>query len=491
MTRPYRILIDNRFCESSSGRWTQSINPATEQVIGVFPSCDDNDVNQAVTAARRAASRATWARMHGRERAAYLRKVADGIRRRSEELARVETEDSGKPLFDNINGDIPEAANCFDYFASYACIGERGHLHKIPFGQFHDYTIREPIGVIALIAPWNFPLVNAAWKIAPAIAAGNCVVYKPASEATLSTLLLADILREADLPPGVVNILSGSGSVVGAALTSHPEVDKISFTGSTQTGRTLLHSAADGIKGCLLELGGKSANIVFADCDLETAVKGTLWSIFFNAGQVCTAGSRLLIHEAIYDEFMEELTHATRQILLGDPMDPATRMGPLISALQHQRVMSFIETAHREGAQLRVGGSRPEGFSRGFFVQPTIFEKVTPDMLIDREEIFGPVLVVHRFRTEEEAIALANHTSYGLAAGIWTRDLSRAHRLAHDLEAGTVWVNNFNVTACNIPFAGFKQSGIGIELGKEGFQEYTRLKNVCIDLDPQPVRYFV
>lgn len=484
-----RIFIDGRFSSARDGRTIPSINPATEQQIGVVAACDSGDVDQAVGAARRAFDEGPWGRAKAPDRASWLRRIADGIRARADELARVETADSGKPIFDNTTADVPEAALCFEHFAGWAStIG--GSTIEVPFGDFHDYTIREPHGVVAAIAPWNFPLVNAAWKIAPALAAGNCVVYKPAEDTSLSALLLAEIIRDGDLPPGAVNIITGTGAETGAALVRHPAVNKISFTGSTRTGRDILHAAAEEIRPAILELGGKSANIVFDDCDLERALEGALFGIFFNAGQVCTAGSRLLVQAGIYEEFLERLVQVAAGIRIGDPGDPATRMGSLVSRAQFDRVTDHVNIARREGFRLLTGGGRPMELSHGSYFAPTLFADVRPGSRIDIEEVFGPVLVVHRFDDESAAVRLANATPYGLAAGVWTCDLARAHRMVRVLQAGTVWVNCYNVAAVNLPNPAFKQSGIGLELGREGFESYTRLKNVCIDLSGASSGYF-
>jgi len=357
-------------------------------------------------------------------------------------------------------------------------------------GNFFDYTLREPLGVVAGIASWNFPLLNAAWKIAAPLAAGNCVVFNPASDTVLSALVLAQIAAEADLPAGVLNIIAGSGTSAGQPLAAHPGTDKISFTGSTPTGRIIGHTAVEDFRCCTLELGGKSPNIVFDDCDLDKAVKGALWAIFFNAGQVCTAGSRLLLQDSICQVFMQDFIEEASNIQVGDPMDKATRMGPLVSNNQQETVMNFINSARDAGLPATIGGARPDGLDTGYYIQPTIYENVPSDHPLNREEIFGPVLVVHRFKDEQDAIRQANDTPYGLAAGLWTRDLSRAHRLANRLHAGTVWINTYNFAFTNIPNPGHKHSGLGMELGREGFEAYTRIKNVCIDLDSKPIDYF-
>lgn len=484
----YQAYIGGRFTNGETGETFPSINPATEEEIARIPVCSVADVDLAVSAAREAFA-GGWKRASAGDRSNVLRQIAAGIRARAEELAALETADSGKLIKDTLGGDIPEAANCFDYFAE-AASSLHGQTYEVPFGNFSDHTVREPVGVVGSIAPWNYPLVNAAWKIAPAIAAGNSVVYKPAEDTSLSTLLLARIIDETDAPKGLINIVTGPGSVVGAALASHSGVDKISFTGSTGTGRSILHAAADNITSAMLELGGKSPNIVFEDCDLEKAIAGAMFAIFVNSGQVCTAGSRLLIQDSIYDAFLTRFIRAAESVRVGDPLDPQSQMGPLVSRVHYDRVISFIEQAKNDGARLRTGGARPARMDRGYYLAPTIFDNVEPGTELDQDEVFGPVAAAIRFRDESEAIEIANATQYGLAAGIWTQDLSRAQRIAAELDAGTIWINTYNIATSGIPFAGFKNSGIGVELGDEGLKEYTRLKNICIDLDDAPIDYF-
>ena len=488
MTDIYQAYIGGRFTNGETGEFLTSINPATEEAVAQVPICPAADVDQAVLAARGAFA-GGWKKTRPADRATILRQIAAGIRSHGAELAAIETEDSGKLLKDNINSDVPEAASCFDHFAN-TLSDLAGRTYAVPFGSFVDYSVREPIGVVAAVAAWNYPLVNAAWKIAPAIAAGNSVVYKPAEDTSLSALLLARIIDETDAPKGIVNVVTGPGAVTGAALTAHSGVDKISFTGSTATGRSILHAAANNITGATLELGGKSPNIIFDDCNLEQAIAGAMFAIFVNAGQVCTAGSRLLVQEGIYNQFMDRFVRAAEAIRVGDPLAPESQMGPLVSGRHFERVSGFIQQAKHDGARLRTGGVRPAAMKRGFYLAPTIFDKVGAGTQLDQEEVFGPVAAVIPFRTDDDALRIANGTSFGLAAGVWTQNLSRAHRLAAELVAGTVWINTYNIACSGIPFSGFKQSGIGVELGDEGLKEYTRLKNICIDLSDAPIDYF-
>lgn len=488
MTDIYQAFIDGKFVDGASRETFVSINPATDSLIARIALCTAEDVDRAVSAAR-SAFESTWRITTASRRSELLKNIAKGILAHADELARIETADSGKLLKDNLTTDVPEAAACFTYFAD-AATRLSGDQYNVPFGKFDSRSIREPVGVVAAVAPWNYPLVNAAWKLAPALAAGNCVVYKPAEDTCLSTLKLAEIMHEAGLPAGVVNIVTGPGDPTGAALVSHPGVDKVSFTGSTATGRAVLHAAANHITGCMLELGGKSPNIVFDDCELDKAIPGSLFAAFINAGQVCTAGSRLLVHAAIYDRFVERFVEHTRQIRVGDPMNPATRMGPLVSRRHLERVAGFIERGKQDGARLLTGGSTPPSLQAGCYLSPTVFADVPSGTELDQQEVFGPVVGVYRFEDEEEAIRLANATPYGLAAGVWTRDPERARRMADRLDAGTVWINTFHIVSSGIPFSGFKQSGIGTELGMEGLKEYTRSKNVCKELGGEPLDYF-
>ncbi len=429
-------------------------------------------------AARKAFAEGAWAKMSPGERGRLLWKIADLIEARAESIARLETLDSGKTITEASKVDVPMAADCFRYFAGFATKIEG---ETIPArGPYLNYTLREPLGVVGQIIPWNFPILLAAWKVAPALAAGNTVVLKPAEQTPLSALLLAEIAQEAGLPPGVLNVVPGFGSKAGTALVEHPDVNKIAFTGSTSVGQEIMRRASGSLKRLTLELGGKSPNIVFADADIDLAVRGASNGIFYNKGEVCTAGSRLFVEDSLHDAFLDRLQAYASKLPQGDPLDPKTRLGPQVSQAQRDRVLGYIEAGKNEGARLVCGGSRPPG--KGYFVKPTIFEAVTPGMTIAREEIFGPVLAVLRFREVEEVLRAANDTSYGLAAAVWTRDVKKAHTAARLLQAGTVWINTYGLYDSAMPFGGYKMSGFGRELGRHGLMEYTQTKSVWVDL---------
>jgi aldehyde dehydrogenase (NAD+) len=476
-----RLFIDGEWQDARSGRTFTSYNPATGEPLAEVAEAGEEDVDTAVAAARRAFEDSEWSRTGARERGRMLHRIADGIEARADELARLETLDNGKPVREARMIDIKESIDCFRYYAGWADKIE-GDVIPVP-GPYLNYTRREPVGVCGQIIPWNYPLQMAAWKVAPALACGNTVVLKPAEQTPLTALELGRIASEAGLPAGVLNVVPGFGETAGAALVRHPEVDKIAFTGSTEVGRIIQREAAATLKRVSLELGGKSPNIVFADADLDAAVKGATMAIFYNAGQACTAGSRLLVEESIREEFVAKLRDRASKIQPGDPLDSKTRLGPLVSQEQLDRVMGYVEKGRSEGAELVLGGEPASvNGGKGYFVGPTIFDGVRPEMTIAREEIFGPVLTVLPFSDFEEAIRIAHDTEYGLAAAVWTRDIGKAHRAAHRLRAGTVWINTYHNLDTGSPFGGYKQSGYGRELGRYALDLYTQVKSVWVSL---------
>jgi aldehyde dehydrogenase (NAD+) len=476
-----QLLINNEWRPSSSGKTMDVVNPATEEVVAAVASAGGADVDAAVAAAR-AALDGPWGRLSARERGRLVRKLADRLLERVDEVARLETLHNGKPINESRHIEVPAAAECFEYYAGWAdkVMGE-----TIPVkGNHLTYTLREPIGAVAAIVPWNFPLLLAAWKVAPALACGNTVILKPASQTPLTAIALGEIAVEVGLPPGVLNVLTGPGSSLGQAIVEHPGIDKIAFTGDTSTGKSIMRSAADTLKKITLELGGKSPNIVLPDADLEAAVRGATIGIFYGKGEVCAAGSRLLVDRSVKDEFVDKLVARAKKTAPGDPMDPKTRFGAIASKKQMETVLRYIEAGKREGASLVAGGERADiGTGKGYFVQPTVFTDVRPEMTISREEIFGPVLATIEFADLDEAIAKANDTQYGLAAGVWTRDIKKAHYVARKLQAGTVWVNTYNVYDTAAPFGGYKQSGFGREMSAHAIEHYTQVKSVWVDLN--------
>ena len=483
------LLIDGQLVSAASGETFDTLNPTNNEVIGSVAKAGIEDVNRAVAAARKAFDNGPWRTMSPNERGKRMRRVAEILRERQEEIARLETLNCGKIIVES-RGDVAASANCFDYYANLT-----GHIggETIPMnGPLFDYTLREPVGVCAQIIPWNFPLLMAAWKLCPALATGNTIILKPASATPITAVLLGQICLEAGIPDGVVNVLTGPGAEIGAALAEHPDVDKVAFTGETETGRQILRLSASTIKKVSLELGGKSPNIVFPDADIEEAVNGSLFAIFTNAGQRCTARTRLFLHESIHDRFMSDFVKKAGQIRVGDPMEDATQMGPVISPRQCERVLSFVERARGEGAELSLGGKRPDvdALRSGNFVEPTIFDQVHNDMTIAQEEVFGPVLSVIPFKDDAEVVRMANNVIYGLAATIWTNDIKRAHRLAGEIRAGNVSINYPTVNPPEAPFGGFKQSGIGRELGRHALDLYTQVKNVVVNLNDQPFNWY-
>jgi phenylacetaldehyde dehydrogenase len=481
MGRRLQMLIDGKWVDAASGKTFATVDPATEETLAQVPSGDKEDIDRAVRAARRAFEEGPWRRMTASERGRAIWKLADLIEERTEEFAQLESLDNGKPLSVARVADIPLVVDHFRYYAGWATKIE-GETIPVSVPGMHCYTLREPVGVVGQIIPWNFPLLMAAWKLGAALACGNTVVLKPAEQTPLSALHFGELLDDAGIPPGVVNIVTGYGETAGAALTAHPDVDKIAFTGSTEVGKLIMKQAADSLKRVSLELGGKSPNIVFADADLDQAVEGAASAIYFNHGQCCCAGSRLFIEQKVYDKVMPKLIDYSRQVRLGPGLDPATQMGPLVSSEQFERVNGFLTAGKKEGAKVAVGGGRPEQFSKGYFVAPTVFTDVKPEMKIIREEIFGPVVCAIPFKDPEEVVAAGNDTSYGLAAAVWTRDIQKAHRAAQLLKAGTVWVNTYNQFDAAAPFGGYKQSGFGREMGKAALDLYTHIKTVWVNL---------
>ncbi len=470
------LLIDGRRVPSMSGRYFDSIDPATEEVIGRIAEGDAQDIDVAVRSAR-AAFEQSWGRLPGRDRGRILLAFAEQIRAHADELVELESLDSGKPVSAIRRQDLPAVIDTLTYYAGWA---DKINGQVVPTrADAFTYVIREPVGVVGAIVPWNFPLMIGMWKIAPALACGCTVVLKPAELTSLTALRLGELALAAGLPAGVLNVVPGYGKTAGVALVEHPDVDKITFTGSPAVGRQILRGAAGNFKRVTLELGGKSANIIFTDADIEQAVKAASSGIFFNSGQVCSAGSRILAHESIYDEVVERLAVRARQIRLGDPRDPATAMGPVVSDVQMQRVLGYIDIGRSEGARIVAGGSRRGG--TGFFIEPTVFADVEPAMRISQEEIFGPVATVIAFKDEEDAIRIANGTSYSLAAGVWSADFGRIHRFVNRLKAGTVWANTFGPTDIRLPWGGSRDSGFGREHGEVALENFTEPKSVWIN----------
>jgi acyl-CoA reductase-like NAD-dependent aldehyde dehydrogenase len=475
-----QLFIANEWRNASSGATYEIVNPATESVIASAASATRADVDAAVHAARTAYT-GVWAATSARDRGRFLSRLADRLMERADEVARLETLHNGKPIAESRHVEIPAAAECLEYYAGWA---DKVTGETIPVkGNYLTYTLREPIGVIGAIVPWNFPLLLAAWKIGPALATGNTVILKPAPGTPLTALALAEIALEIGLPPGVLNVLTGPDADLGKALVEHPGIDKIAFTGGTATGKAIMRTAADTLKQVTLELGGKSPNIVLADADLDAALRGATTGIFYGKGEVCAAGSRLLVDRSIKDQFIEKLAARASKMVAGDPLDPKTRYGSLASLRQLETVQRYVETAKQEGATLVAGGARADiGTGKGYFFQPTVFDGVTPEMTIAREEIFGPVLAAIEFADLDEAIARANDTQYGLAAAVWTRDVKKAHYVARKLQAGTVWINTYNVYDTAVPFGGYKASGFGREMSAHALEHYTQTKAVWVDL---------
>src|SRR5271167_418193 len=486
LATPKKMLINGKWVAAASGKTFEVTNPATGNVIAHVAEGDKADIDAAVQAARRALESGPWATMTPSDRGKIIWRIGDLISKYAGELAELESLDNGKPMAVAKAADVPLAADIFQYMAGWSTKieGKTIPLSVLytPGVQYHSYTRLEPIGVVGQIIPWNFPLLMAAWKLAPALATGCTVVLKVAEETPLSALRLGEILLEAGLPPGVVNIVTGFGETAGAALAAHPGVDKVAFTGSTEVGKLIVKASAGNLKKVSLELGGKSPAIVFPDADLDRAIAGTASAIFFNQGQCCCAGSRLFVHETIYDKVLQGVSDIAGGIHIGPGLDPQTAMGPLVSEEQFDRVTGFIESGVQEGAKVAVGGKRYG--DRGYFVQPTVLTNTKPSMKVVREEIFGPVVCAESFSDADlDRVAReANNSIYGLAASVWTRDLSTAHKMARLIRSGTVWINCHNVFDASLPFGGYKQSGWGREMGEEVLHNYTEIKAVTAAL---------
>jgi betaine-aldehyde dehydrogenase len=478
-----KMYVDGEFVAAQGGGTFPVLDPSTEEVIAACPEGRAEDVARAVAAARRAFY-GGWRGVTAQERGRILLRLAERVRARRAELAELETRNAGKPIAES-EMDIDDCATCFEYYGGLST-KITGEVLPVPADAL-ALAVREPMGVAGQIIPWNYPLMMAAWKIAPAICAGCTVVLKPAEQTPLSVLKLAEEFEGVGLPRGVVNIVTGDGPGAGAPLVVHPDVRKIAFTGSTEVGKEIMRRAADGLKRVSLELGGKSPNIFFADADLEAAVDGALFGVFINQGEVCSAGSRVLVQRSIYKEFLDRVVEKARGIRVGPGLDRANKMGPLVSRAQRDRVMEYVEIGKGE-AKLAVGGGRPEG--RGFYVEPTVFYDVENGARIAREEIFGPVMSVIPFGDEADAVRIANETQYGLAAAVWTRDIYRALRVVRSLEAGIVWVNHMQPAYVEAPWGGYKASGFGRELGRWGVDEYLEVKQVYINLDERPIGWY-
>jgi aldehyde dehydrogenase (NAD+) len=488
--RRYQLFIDGQFVDAESGKTFKTPNPATGETFADVAEGDKADVDKAVAAARKAFE-GKWSKMSARDRGRLLYKLSQLIEAHSGELAALETTDNGKPIKESTYIDLPGVVENFEYFAGWSTKIE-GETIPVP-GQMFNYTLREPVGVCGQIIPWNFPLLMAAWKLAPALAAGNTVVLKPAEQTPVTALELGKLIAEAGFPEGVVNIIPGYGETAGAALASHPGIDKVAFTGSTEIGKVIAKAASDNLTKVSLELGGKAPNVIFADADLDQAVNGAMMGIFFNQGQVCCAGSRLFVEAKVKDEFLARFKEKADKIKVGDPMDKATLMGPQVSMEQLNKIKSYVAIAREEGATVFSGGGSPElegAFQNGYFFQPTIFSEVDNTMRVAQEEIFGPVTSVITFDNDEDLLRQANETMYGLSAGIWTRDITRAHRFAKGVKAGVVWINTYNMFNAASPFGGYKQSGYGREMGKHALELYTQVKSVWVDLSGKPIGWF-
>ena len=482
LTKDKQLLIDGKWVDAESGKTFETRNPATDQVIGKVAEGSKADVDKAVKAARKAVEDGPWRKMSTAQRAKLMFKLADLIEKNADQLAQLETLDNGKPINESKHIDVPQTIETFRYYGGWATKIEGETINANP--NMFTYTLREPVGVVGQIIPWNFPMLMAAWKLGPALACGNAIVLKPAEQTPLTALRIGELILEAGFPEGVVNIITGFGAdSAGSAISNHMDIDKVAFTGEDKTGREIVKASVGNLKRVSLELGGKAPNIVFADADIDAAVKGAITGIFFNQGQVCCAGSRLFLEKSIHDEFMSKLLARVAKMQQGPGMDEKTQIGPQVSKDQQDRILSYIDIAKKEGASVACGGDAPAGdLAKGYFVKPTIFTGVNNDMRIAQEEVFGPVLAVIPFNTVEEVAEQANKITYGLSGAVWTSDVKKAHKLAAQIKAGTVWVNCVNMLDPAIPFGGYKMSGYGRELGKHSIDLYTNIKSVWVNL---------
>ncbi|WP_138420557.1 betaine-aldehyde dehydrogenase [Aquibacillus sediminis] len=485
-----KMFIDGQWVEATSGQTRTILNPYNQETIATAAEGDQTDAKQAIAAARRAFDQGDWPNTPATERASHVRKIAELIERDKQELAELESLDTGKTVEESLV-DMDDIAGVFHYYAE---IGDKdgGEMIDSPIPNSVSKVVREPVGVCGQITPWNYPLLQASWKLAPALVTGNTLVMKPSEITPLTTVKVFELIEEAGFPAGVANLVLGAGNTVGAELSNNTDVDLISFTGGIETGKKIMQAASINVKKLALELGGKNPNVVFADADFETAVDQAMNAVFFHAGQICSAGTRLIIEESIHDKFVAALTERVQNIKLGSGFEETTQMGPLISAEHLAKVEHYVETGKQEGAKVVVGGKRPEApeLQNGFFYLPTIFTDCTSDMKVVQDEGFGPVITVETFQTEDEAIKLANDSIYGLAGGVWTNDIVKAERCVAKMRMGTVWINEFNLYFPHAPWGGFKQSGIGRELGKPGLEEYTETKHIFHNLDPKPINWF-